>query len=246
MDGEQSKPTLSGLATRIPHLAKEVVHIWCLPLDLPPMEQEHCLSLLSPDEQARSKKFYFDKARDHFIAGRGLLRTLLGKYLNLEPASLQFSYEPQGKPVINTESQGLPIQFNVSHSEGFGVFAFCLGHRLGVDIEWLRPLADVDNFAELIFTLEESRMISSFTGKDKQELFYKIWTSKEAYFKALGAGLNNPLNEVGVKFEAAGDGHLISIDGEELSDWRLHLFNPQANYQCAVCVEGGNMEVVFL
>lgn len=245
MDGDWSKVFFSDSAAGIPHLVKEVIHVWCLPLDLPPQEQARNFSLLSPDEKARSEKFYFKKARDHFIAGRGFLRTLLGVYLNLDPTLLQFSYEQQGKPVLKEDSLGWPIQFNVSHSEGLGVLAFCLDHRVGVDIEYLRPLADFNDLARMVFTTKESTMISALSGEDKQELFYKIWTCKEAHYKALGAGLQIPMDKVGVKFKADGDGVLISSDGVEINNWQLHLFNPRTNYQCAVCVEGGNMEVVF-
>jgi 4'-phosphopantetheinyl transferase len=232
-------------AAKIPHLARDVVHIWCLPLDLPQQEQERCLSLLAPDEKTRAEKFYFEKARDHFIAGRGLLRTLLGGYLKMEPAHLQLGYEPQGKPVLQGNLQNLPIQFNISHSEGLGVFALSLDHRVGVDIECVRPMADLDDLAQHFFTAKESALISSLSGNRKQELFYKIWTCKEAYLKAVGAGLFIPLDQIEVKFEADGSVCLISHDGMEMNDWQSHLFSPQVNYQCAVCVEGNNVEIVF-
>lgn len=243
MDTERSRIYLPGPSTRIPHLAKGVVHIWCLPLDLPPQERERCFSLLSIDEKTRAGKFYFETARDHFIAGRGLLRILLGGYLNMEPASIQFGYELQGKPLL--KEGGLPIQFNVSHSEGLGVIAFCLGRRVGVDIEWFRPMADMDDLARRFFTEGESALIASLSGDSKQELFYKIWTGKESYLKAVGAGLLLPLDQVEVMFEAGGTVHLVSNGDEEMSDWQLRMFSPQSSYQCAVCVEGGDMEIVF-
>lgn len=244
MDGDRSNTHLLTQATTIPHLTRDAVHIWCLSLDLPQEEREHCFSLLSSDEKTRAEKFYFEKARDRYVAGRGLLRILLGGYLNLEPARIQIDYEPQGKPILKGVLHGLPIQFNVSHSEALGVFAFCLSRRVGVDIEWHRPLADMDDLARRFFTAGESALLASLSGLEKHELFYKIWTCKEAYLKAVGAGLLLPLDQVEVKFEADEEVHLISNDGARMDDWQVHIFSPQSDFQCAVCVEGGECVLI--
>lgn len=225
----------------IPHLTKGVVHIWHLLLDLPGQELEHCCSLLSSDEKTRAEKFYFENARDRYIAGRGLLRILLGGYLNLGPAHIQIDYEPQGKPLLKEYS----IQFNVSHSERLGVVALCQDHRVGVDIERHRPLEDMDDLARRFFTTGESALLTPLSGLEKQRLFYKIWTCKEAYLKAVGAGLLLPLDQVEVKFEADEKIHLTSNDGVRMDDWQVHIFNPQSDFQCAVCVEGDGVEIEF-
>jgi len=227
---------------KIPHLGRDVLHIWHLSLDVTVGERDQYSSLLSTDEKKRAERFYFEKVRDRYIAGRGLLRTLLGGYLNGEPAGIRFDYEPNGKPVLKDQ----PIRFNVSHSEGEGVFAFCLDRAVGVDVEWRRPLADMNDLARRFFTGNESRLLASRLGDDKQELFYKLWTCKEAYLKAVGVGLLIPLDQVEVKFEAGGNVRLISNDGMEMDEWQVRIFNPRSDYQGAVCVEDGGMEIVFL
>ena len=227
---------------KIPPLDKDVVHIWHFSLDVAARERDHYSSLLSTDEKKRAEKFYFEKVRDRYIAGRGLLRTLLGGYLDMDPAGIRFDYEPNGKPVLKEQ----PIQFNVSHSEGEGTFAFCLDHAVGVDVEWRRPLDDMDDLAQRFFTGNESRGLASLSGTDKQELFYKLWTCKESYLKAVGIGLLIPLDQVEVKFDAGGHIRLISDEGMEMDEWQVCIFNPRSEYQGAVCVEGGEMEIVFL
>jgi len=240
MRAQMDKEHLPSLPANIPQLARDVVHVWVMSLELPRQERDHCLSLLSADEKTRAEKFYFEKARDHFIAGRGLLRTLLGGYLEVEPAEIQFDDEPQGKPILKDQS----IQFNVSHSDGLGVVAVCWDRRVGVDIEWHRPLADMDDLARRFFTANESALLASLSWSGKQELFYKLWTCKEAYLKAVGAGLFIPLDQVEVKFEADGGVHLISKEGIEMNEWQLRMFSPHVKYQSAVCVEGGGIEIV--
>ena len=228
-------PSVSISGANVQQLERDVVHIWHSSLDVSKEEREHFYSLLSEDEKVCAGKFYFEKARDYFIAGRGLLRILLGEYLGLKPAGIQFNYEPQGKPILTGES----FQFNISHSEGMGVFAFCLNHRVGVDVEHIRPLVNMDDLAKKFFTANESALISSLVGEEKQNIFYMIWTCKESCLKASGAGMSIPLDQVEVKFEAGEDFRLIvGVD-----TWRVRMFNPESKYQGAVCVEGGDIEV---
>jgi 4'-phosphopantetheinyl transferase len=230
---------------KIPPLTGGVIHLWMLSLNRSSQESEHYFSLLSDDEKVRAEKFYFPTARNHFIAGRGLLRTLLGKYLAIEPGCIEFQYEKHGKPKLRENQASQPIQFNLSHSEEWGIVALCLDLRIGVDIEMIRPMADMDDLATRFFTDRESALIESLSGDEKQESFYKIWTCKEAYLKGSGEGLLLPLDQVEVWTEADGSTRLLSKDGREMTEWQLHTFNPQPGYQCAICVEGGDMELVF-
>jgi len=139
----------------------------------------------------------------------------------------------------------LPIQFNVSHSEEVGIVAVCMNYPVGVDIEWIRPLADMDDLARRFFTQRESALVESLLGDEKQEVFYRLWTCKEAYLKASGEGLLIPLDQVEIWFEANGVARLLSNDGREMPDWQLRMFSPRKDYQCAVCIEGGDMKIVF-
>ncbi len=231
--------------TIAPPLTDGVVHLWMLSLTRPAQERDHYFSLLSEDEKIRANKFYFETARSQFIVGRGLLRTLLGEYLEMDPVRVEFKYGSHGKPMLKENPSSQPIQFNVSHSEEWGIAAFCLDHRIGVDIEWNRPLADMDDLARQFFTERESTLVESLSGEQKQNLFYRLWTCKEAYLKASGKGLFIPLDQVEVRFEADGVAHLLSNDGWEMSGRRLHTFSPITEYQCAVCIEEGDVETVL-
>lgn len=231
--------------TIAPPLTEGVVHLWMLSLDRPSQERDYFFSLLSEDERIRANKFYFETARSQFIVGRGLLRTLLGEYLHIDPARVEFDYEAHGKPMLKKNQFDQLIQFNVSHSEQWGIAAVCLNCRIGVDIEWHRPLADMDDLARQFFTKRESALLESLSGKKKRELFYRLWTCKESYLKASGEGLLIPLDQVEVRFEAGDVASLLSNDGREMSEWRVHTFSPLNDYQCAVCIESGNVETAF-
>ena len=81
---------------------------------------------------------FFHRDRSRFIATRGILRELLGGYVNLAPGHLEFDYGPQGKPTLRTALPQQSVQFNVSHSHGVALLAFSVGRRLGVDVELVR------------------------------------------------------------------------------------------------------------
>src|SRR5688500_1044662 len=82
-------------------LSSNDVHVWCASLEQPLEGMAKFFSLLSPDEVARSERFYFERDRSHFIVGRGLLRMLIGRYLQMEPGRVEFSYGRYGKPALN-------------------------------------------------------------------------------------------------------------------------------------------------
>ena len=98
-------------------LAGSDLHIWCASLNVSPEDLSCHLSLLSQDEIGRAERFYFEKDRNHFIVGRGLLRTILGGYLEMEPAQIEFVYGTYGKPALKSGLKDKVLEFNLSHSK---------------------------------------------------------------------------------------------------------------------------------
>jgi len=115
----------------MPALVPDAIHVWCAGLDLDAETMRACRAVLSPDEQARAARFVFERDRTRFVAARGTLRFLLGQYVNCAPQDLAFVYGAQGKPAL-PDSGGLA--FNLSHSQGLGVWAFGCDRALGVDV----------------------------------------------------------------------------------------------------------------
>jgi len=223
------------------------IHIWCASLNVSSQDQLYYRSILSEDEVGRAMRFVFKKDRDHYIAGRGLLRCLIGGYLDLEPSQLEFVYGPHGKPALKSGLTNKVLEFNVSHSKDRALYAFNWNRRVGVDIEYLIPMADMDDFAERFFTPHESAWINALSGTQKEDAFFKTWTCKEAFLKANGSGLTVPINQVEISLETEGTVELISIgdDKEQPSHWRLEMFNPFPGYQAALAIEGRAGQIIF-
>src|SRR5215204_5176348 len=118
-------------AIRAPHLEPGVVHIWLLALDesISTLVQDS----LSKPELERAAAFRFPVHRNEFVIARGVLRSLLGKYLDVEPASIDIKTSDMGKPYLSPQQSG-DLQFNISHSGGFAAFGFSYGLDLGLDI----------------------------------------------------------------------------------------------------------------
>jgi 4'-phosphopantetheinyl transferase len=229
------------------HLAGDEIHVWSASLAQPTDLAASFSSVLSLDEKARAERFYFERDRIHFVLGRGLLRKILGGYLGMEPAWIEFSYGPYGKPALKTGDSNHTLQFNLAHSKGLALLAFCWNRPLGIDLEHVRPMASEDDFAAQVFSASESALIASLTGEQKRQAFFKIWTCKEAFFKASGDGLTKPIDQAEIALDAGEAARLVSIAGDpqQASGWRLQTFQPVADYQAALAFQGDECKVVF-
>ncbi len=213
------------------------VHLWLADLDRPPLAREHLASLLSPDERARAERFRFDVHRARFTAGRGLLRTLLGRYLDADPAALAFEYGSKGKPRLAQPARDL--RFNLSNSRNAVLIAVSRGAELGADIEALSELRDAAALVERFFHPAERQVFARLAPAERLAGFYSGWTRKEAYVKARGDGLSLPTSSFQVDLAPGGPAALVRFDQEpeEVARWTLTALEPARGYLGALAVE---------
>jgi 4'-phosphopantetheinyl transferase len=228
---------LSGLFSCRLSLASADVHVWQAKLD---DRLADCVGrFLSPDEISRAHRFHFDKDRDHFVAARGLLRTLLSAYVGINPDELRFSYTEKGKPTMG-EGQQSGINFNVAHSHGMALYAFSSGREVGVDLEFMKEdLAD-EKIAERFFSPREIETLRSLPPELRKNAFFNCWTRKEAYIKARGEGLSMPLDEFDVSLKPGEPAALLENHKEpaELTRWSMRSVTVPSGYVAAIVVEG--------
>ena len=223
------------------------IHVWCASLNVSPQDLSYYRSILSRDEVERAMRFVFEKDRNHYIAGRGLLRSILGCYLRTAPTQIEFVYGENGKPALKTGQGHKTIEFNLSHSKDLVVYAFTWNRQLGVDVEYVKPMPDMDDFSERYYSARETVFLNSLTGTQKESVFFKLWTSKEAFLKANGSGLIEPLNEVEVSLETwkSFTSNTIGKDSTQTAHWHLEMFNPAPGYQAALAFEGDEAKISF-
>ncbi|MGA9377302.1 MAG: 4'-phosphopantetheinyl transferase superfamily protein [Phormidium sp.] len=224
-------------------LLKDQVHIWRAELDLPTDLLTDLAVNLSLDERLRAERFYFERDQKKFIACRGLLRIILSRYLDLEPHQLEFKYSLQGKPELNNNNNTQErLCFNVSHSQGLAVYAIALNRSVGIDLEYLRHIPDVEQLAERFFSPNEFRIINALPKQQQQERFFRFWTIKEAYLKATGEGLAG-LQKIAVSFTPENSINLQNTETNLFlnTDWFCTEFKPGLEYTGALVVEGKDL-----
>jgi 4'-phosphopantetheinyl transferase len=223
-------------------LSPNEVHVWCASLEAAPSTIQSLQHVLSAEEVARADRFRFARDRQHFIVARGLLRTLLGRYLQMAPEDLCFVYNAYGKPTLTTPSfpDNLShLQFNLSHSRELALFAFTPTRLIGIDIEYMRADIEYEQLAKHYFSTYEYAMLQEVPAEMQREAFYRCWTRKEAYIKARGKGLSLPLDLFDVSLRPGEPAALLNSreDPQEHLRWSLHTLTPGANYAAALAVQ---------
>jgi 4'-phosphopantetheinyl transferase len=193
------------------------VDLWYVDLDATADALRCFRQWLSDDELAKAERFRPDLVRTRYIAGRAALRYVLADRLGCSPASIRLSYGTNGKPML--EGGGRHVEFNLAHSGGDAVIALASRAAIGVDIELLRPIADVESLARLVFSDVERRELE--LAPDPVSAFLNGWTRKEAYVKALGLGLTAPLTEITVSLSGRAALFSTGLRDQPVSNWRL-------------------------
>jgi 4'-phosphopantetheinyl transferase len=215
--------------------AQTEIHVWHRSLAVSIAERESLFALLDPGERQRAARFRFETGRDAFIASHGWLRTLLGRYLNTDPRSLEFTFGNRGKPAL----QGTPLRFNLSHSGAMAACAVARSEELGIDIEQIRPMSDLENIARRFFHPEECRKLLALGEQNRGPAFFHCWTRKEAYIKALGDGLSAELDRFEVTLAPGEPAAFIQIDGRPAAaEWSLFGLDVGPEYTGAVAIRG--------
>jgi 4'-phosphopantetheinyl transferase len=172
--------------------------------------------LLSWDEIQRARRFRFERDRKRFIVCRGVLREILGTYLGRKPEEITFDYGPQGKPYLKGpegQAVGGSVYFNVSHSSGFAIYALGVGGEVGVDLEFVRLIPEMEVLVDQYFSVAERSAFGSISADSRVKAFFNCWTRKEAYVKACGGGLLIPLDQFEVSFVPGSPISLIRVQG---------------------------------
>lgn len=225
-------------------LSDEEAHIWRADLEHDVCFQSSYLKILSPDEKNRAQKFRFTRDSRNFIIARGILRSLIGKYLEINPAEISFQYSEFGKPGI---ADNHSLQFNISHSQNIALFAFIKKHHVGVDVEFVNPAIDVKDIAEKFFSTNEIMKLLALPEKQQTLGFFNCWTRKEAFIKAVGEGLSFPLNKFEVSLEPDKPAKLLAAEWEpkDVSKWSIYSISPGLNFVGSLAIEGLVEKVKF-
>jgi 4'-phosphopantetheinyl transferase len=229
-------------------LAEDEVHLWRAMLDHPQNGIAELADALSVDERDRARRIVVDRSRARFVAGRGVLRSVLSGYLGLTPKEVQFSYGPQGKPALAPEQAASRISFSLAHSRDCMLVAVTERRAVGVDIEFVRPVFDTMGLASRIFSAREQAELHALPPGQRLEGFFRGWTCKEAWLKALSLGLTWPPDWFSVALAPGTPSRLLEVQGdpEAPARWSLLCFKPAPGYLGALAFDGRDWQAVCL
>ena len=211
--------------TRIPLRTGEI-HIWQATLAGSKEYVAEMRSLLSADEIQRADRFIFEKDRNRFTVARAILRLILENYGEVSARNLKFEYSPAGKPSLASPSS---LDFNLSHSGDLAVYAIRTGTSIGIDLEKINPEIEYQELAARFFSNQENAALDSIPVQFRIEAFFRCWTRKEAYVKALGEGLSLPFDQFSVSFIP---GDFPCVIGKP--EWVVHDLSIHPEYAAAL------------
>jgi 4'-phosphopantetheinyl transferase len=232
-------PNASTRPDRPVRIGPRDVHLWYVHLDWAAADTKRVERWLSLDERQRAQRFRFDRDRNRFIVRRAVLRMLLGEYLESPAGDIAFVYRALGKPALAPAFDRHRLSFNASHSHDLAVVAVAFDRTLGVDVEWVRPLVDLEAIARRFFAPRENLALNRVAPAERVQAFFNCWTRKEAFVKASGEGLTRALDSFEVSLTPGEPARLLHCaDVAERDAMTLRAFVPAPGYVGAIAATG--------
>jgi len=220
-------------------VSEDEIHVWLVDINkVSNSDSNHYYSLLSDDEKVRMGKYHFEKDRKSFRTTRAILRTLLSKYLIMDNENISFQSNKYGKPYLDSPKKN-NFKFNVSHSREYTALAFNWINEIGIDIEYINKELKIEEIVNNYFSSYEIQQLFRLEQKKRRHAFFRIWTRKEAFIKAIGRGLSIPLDSFDVSVGEECPKILNQAGVKNLANYKMHKINVKPNY-CSTLVSVGN------
>jgi 4'-phosphopantetheinyl transferase len=217
------------------------VDIWSARL-APPLMQD-LTGILSTYEKKRSQQLRFDRDKLRYVFSRGILRLILSKYLEESPDQIEIVIGPHGKPALSQWEGKYSIHFNLSHSHEWVLYSITRVGEIGVDVEKMREVPDMEKIIGRFFSVRERAAFNDLPPSERKQAFFNCWSRKEALIKAMGGGLSLPLDQFDVSILPNQPAALLDIhwDPLEVHHWLLSEIWLDAYHAAAMAVNISSM-----
>lgn len=208
------------------------IRVACRSTDgVPDAAVREAVAVLSAAERSRFDRFSRDVDGREYALAHALLRQTLSSFIGSEPEALTFEADFHGKPRLSAPAD---VSFSLSHTKGLVACAVARGRELGIDAEATDRRIDVEGVASRYFTERETGYITAGQGEKRLERFLEVWTLKEAFLKATGRGLSQPLDAISFDLEENETiRYSLSPDSAD-SGWQFAVFRPTTRHVLAV------------
>ncbi len=256
---EESVPGLSGifldnkLLNSMPPILPDEVHLFHLDLDLPESALRALAWNLTDEERDRARGMRFQVHRRRFVAAHGILNLLLSRYLSIPTSRLRFAKAKGGKPMLGLQElpfwQETPrpqdLRFNLSHSGDKALLAFAIGSDVGVDLEEEREDPLLTSLVSQYFSRGERDWFSTLEPEERTPAFYQCWTLKEAYLKAVGAGLAESLDSFDAYLRGEEVVFSLPENPRRGCSWLLRPIMMPDGFKGALAFQGKEFNLIF-
>jgi 4'-phosphopantetheinyl transferase len=208
---------------------------WTRADDLDPAKVAELISELPAEEAEQAGRFHFDADRATYTAAHVMLRRVLRARLGgSEPNIVR---NPLGRPELAASAAGRTPSFNLTHTRGFAACVVLDNGPIGIDAEDIRrPVDDIAAMARRCYVPSERALLDALPEPQRTEMFYRLWTLKEAILKATGHGLRIEPDRFAVdplRARAA-----VPADLGIATRWRLTELAPLPYIRIALAVPG--------
>jgi 4'-phosphopantetheinyl transferase len=226
-----------------PPLSTEDVHVIRVALD-ELVSEFPLLEILDSDERGRADRFVRPADRRRYVVAHAVLRVALGRILGTSPRQIRIESGGHGKPMLATAPTNL--QFNLSHSGEQALIAVALNRTVGVDIEQHHEI-EAQTLAARYFSSDEQTALAMLPSDRELDAFYRCWTRKESFVKAIGEGLSHPLDRFSVAIDDSASNLLLACAEAPRRErgWRMVDIPVPAGYAGALTAEGGSWSVRY-
>lgn len=184
--------------------------------------------IMSRHEQERVQKMV--RGKETYIASRWLLRKVLSRYTSQHARDVEILRTDKGKPYLAHSN----IHFSLSHSGRWAVLAVSTSGAMGIDIEAAERKRDLAGIAESYYHPQEFAQLQALAGNQQTDYFYRLWTLKEAFFKATGTGISAGLDKIHFMLNNDEIQAEIATDlAIEKADWKFHQWTLTADENSA-------------
>lgn len=236
---------MESTAAALIDLPSHEAHLWYLLPDEvdDPTRLDSYLGWLSPDEHARRDRYLFERNKREYLLTRALVRWVLSRYADVEPAAWTFAQNEYGRPEIATPEHAW-IRFNLTNTHGLLAMLVAREREVGVDVESRERRGENVNVADRFFSPIEVNELRSLPIERQRSRFFDYWTLKEAYIKARGMGLAIPLDQFSFLL-VEGEPIRIEFDPRLVDDpasWQFEHVALTAVHQTSVAIRRGRGE----
>lgn len=214
------------------------VHVWRVDLDSPGRAENTSIDLLSPDERERAARFRSDVDRRRFVLARRALRTIVAGAAGVAPADIVFGVGAWGKPFLEEPAPARHLEFNLTHSADLGLVALAWNRAVGIDVERIQPVKELDDIVAARFSAFERSAFERMAPGDRLKAFFMLWVSKEAYLKGSGEGMSRSLDLFDVALHDDGTIELLEVRDrpDDTARWTLTRLDAGDRFAAALAV----------